>query len=181
MRNTMGRMAAVAGVIAGLAGCNDGSPTTPRMDAQALDQAFAGTARYADIAVALAEGFVQASPCEQLAGSGAMGHHYLNPARMDGRLVLSEPEVLLYIPEGGGMRLVGIEYILPIIQDGRPFFGPGAPTNPGPVPTLFGQSFQGPMAGHNPAMPWHHDLHVWMYRDNPAGYFAQYNPSLSCP
>lgn len=180
MRNVMGRIAAV-GLIAGLAGCNDGSPTAARLDADALQQVHAGTARYADIAVALAEGFVQASPCEQLAGSGAMGHHYLHPARMDGRLVLSEPEVLLYIPDGGRMRLVGVEYILPVFQDGRPFFGPGVPANAGPAPTLFGQTFQGPMAGHNPAMPWHYDLHVWMYRENPSGYFSQFNPSLSCP
>lgn len=175
------RAVAVAALGLGLVGCNDGSPTAAPMDAAALEQAHAATARYADVAVALAEGFIQASPCESLAGQGAMGHHYLNPARMDGRLVVSEPEVLLYIPEGNRLRLVGIEYVIPIFEGGRPFFGPGAPGDPGPVPTLFGQRFNGPMAGHNPAMPWHHDLHVWMYRENPSGYFAQYNPSVSCP
>lgn len=177
----VGRAAVVTVLGLGLLGCSDSSPTTPRMDAVALEEARAATARYSDVAVALAEGFVQASPCESLAGRGAMGHHYLNPARMDGRLAIGEPEVLLYIPDGGRMRLVGIEYVLPIFQDGRPFFGPGAPANPGAAPTMFGQSFNGPMAGHNPAMPWHHDLHVWMWRENPSGYFEQYNSSLSCP
>jgi hypothetical protein len=26
----------------------------------------------------------------------------------------------------------------------------------------------------------HYDLHVWLYRDNPAGVFAQFNPDVSC-
>lgn len=175
------RTAAVAAIALASLSCNDASPTAAPMDAAALEQAFAATSRYSDVAVALAEGFIQASPCESLAGRGAMGHHYVNSARMDGRLVVAEPEVLLYVPEGNRLRLVAIEYVIPIFEGGRPFFGPGAPANPGAVPTLFGQRFDGPMAGHNPAMPWHHDLHVWMYRENPSGYFAQYNPSLSCP
>ena len=48
------------------------------------------------------------------------------------------------------------------------------------APSLFGQSFQGPMAGHVPGMPWHYDLHVWAWSENPAGRFAQWNPTLSC-
>jgi hypothetical protein len=26
----------------------------------------------------------------------------------------------------------------------------------------------------------HYDLHVWLYRDNPNGMFAQFNPNVSC-
>ena len=26
----------------------------------------------------------------------------------------------------------------------------------------------------------HYDLHVWVFRDNPNGMFAQYNPNVSC-
>ena len=26
----------------------------------------------------------------------------------------------------------------------------------------------------------HYDLHVWLYRDNPSGMFAQFNPNVSC-
>jgi hypothetical protein len=48
-------------------------------------------------------------------------------------------------------------------------------------PSIFGQPFDGPMPGHNPAMPVHYDLHVWLSADNPSGLFAQFNPSLSCP
>jgi hypothetical protein len=34
--------------------------------------------------------------------------------------------------------------------------------------------------GH-PEMPIHYDLHVWLYRHNPAGMFAMWNPSVHCP
>jgi hypothetical protein len=50
-----------------------------------------------------------------------------------------------------------------------------------PAPSVLGQTFDGPMAGHNPSMPWHYDLHVWLWAHNPAGLFAQFNPALSCP
>ena len=26
----------------------------------------------------------------------------------------------------------------------------------------------------------HYELHVWLYRDNPNGTFAQFNPNVSC-
>ena len=26
----------------------------------------------------------------------------------------------------------------------------------------------------------HYDRHVWLYRDNPSGMFAQFNPNVSC-
>jgi hypothetical protein len=37
------------------------------------------------------------------------------------------------------------------------------------------------MAGHAPGMPIHYDLHVWVVERNPAGVFAQWNPSVQCP
>ncbi|MCA1639594.1 MAG: hypothetical protein LC768_14895 [Acidobacteria bacterium] len=50
-----------------------------------------------------------------------------------------------------------------------------------PTPSLFGRSFNGPMPGHGPGEPVHYDLHVWAWRNNPNGMFAQFNPKLSCP
>ncbi len=47
-------------------------------------------------------------------------------------------------------------------------------------PTLFGQPFDGPMAGHNPQMPWHYELHVWAWEANPSGLFSSWNPNVSC-
>ena len=50
----------------------------------------------------------------------------------------------------------------------------------GDRPSLFGVTFDGPMPGHNPTMPIHYDLHVWLFADNPSGMFAPFNPTLSC-
>jgi hypothetical protein len=47
-------------------------------------------------------------------------------------------------------------------------------------PSLWGRPFDGPMTGHDPGMPVHYDLHVWLYDSNPAGVFAPWNPSVSC-
>jgi len=37
------------------------------------------------------------------------------------------------------------------------------------------------MLGHNPQMPIHYDLHVWLAKHNPSGLFSQWNPAISCP
>jgi hypothetical protein len=34
---------------------------------------------------------------------------------------------------------------------------------------------------HNGTAPSHYDLHVWTYKRNTKGTFAQYNPRVSCP
>ena len=45
----------------------------------------------------------------------------------------------------------------------------------------------GPMDATNPAhagapmpVPVHYDLHVWLYRENPDGMLAAFNPDVSC-
>jgi len=47
-------------------------------------------------------------------------------------------------------------------------------------PSLFGMPFDGPMPGHVDGMPIHYDLHVWLWKHNPSGLFAPWNPSVSC-
>lgn len=36
------------------------------------------------------------------------------------------------------------------------------------------------MPGHNPVMPIHYDLHVWVAEVNPSGLFPPFNPAVSC-
>ncbi len=49
-------------------------------------------------------------------------------------------------------------------------------------PWLFDEyPLAGPMPGHEDGMPVHYDLHVWLYRSNPAGQLADWNPKVSCP
>lgn len=49
-----------------------------------------------------------------------------------------------------------------------------------PHPSLFGRAFDGPMAGHSPGMPEHHDLHAWIWQGNPNGVIARWNPTVRC-
>lgn len=140
----------------------------------------AATARYQDVSVALQDGFIADPICVSAGPRGAMGIHYLNPGRMDDLLVAEEPEILLYVRENGVPRLVGIEYWKPVLQGGAPYFGSAPPSQPGPNPVMFGRAFEGPMPGHSPTMPWHFDLHVWLFRDNPDGVFSQFNRAVSC-
>jgi hypothetical protein len=173
-----GILIAALGLAAG--GCDQPTPAAPEaLSLSDLDLARRSTTRYLDVSVAVQQGFVADAFCVA-SPAGAMGFHYVNTARIDARLTPGEPEVLLYIHEGARVRLVGIEYMIPVFENGRPYFGLNPPANPGPTPEMFGQAFQGPMPGHNPAMPWHYDLHVWIWEDNPAGTFAQFNPSLTC-
>jgi hypothetical protein len=105
-----------------------------------------------------------------------MGFHYVNPQRaMDPAIDLTAPEILLYASVNGNLKLVGVEY----------FYGVGAPDAPvpnpaPPAPVLFGLPFDGPMLGHEPGMPPHYDLHVWVWQANPSGIFAPFNPNVSC-
>lgn len=49
---------------------------------------------------------------------------------------------------------------------------------------MFGKELPGPMEGHQPLMPvaFHHDdLHVWLWKANPAGLYSSTNPAVRCP
>lgn len=148
-----------------------------------LDQARTATARYANVANAVADGFVPFTGCEQ-DPSGAMGQHWARPDRMvTPRLKPATPAILLYAPSATGLRLVAVEYEANALVDGLPYYGltPPDPSRVMPAPSMFGgQKFNGPMQGHNPIQPWHYDLHVWIWASNPNGVFAQFNPAIHC-
>lgn len=142
-----------------------------------LDGIRSATSVYGkDVPRAEADGFLNLVECVvNEEGPGAMGVHLINLARMqDPAIIANEPEVLLYEPTEDGLRLRGVEYFFAIGAPGTP-----VPATPPPAPTLLGQTFHGPMEGHNPQMPPHYDLHVWF--DNPDGTFADYNKNVSCP
>jgi len=131
------------------------------------------TERFRDVRVARRAGYEPAAEC--VAGpDGGMGIHYAN-ARLaaDPKLSIRKPEILVYEPRGERRRLVAVEYFRPD-ADGRLDTDEDRPY-------LFGRGFDGPMEGHEPGMPVHYDLHAWVWKHNPAGTFAQYNPRVSCP
>jgi len=158
-------------------------PTDPAV-LKALAAARAATARYHDVANALADGYVPASPCEP-----AMGVHYVNfGLAFDFSVNPLTPEMLLYVPTEAGPRLVGVEYAMVawVVTPGgpAPWFDPAPPPFPWffpSPPTIFGQTMDGPMAPHEVGVdPWHYELHVWLWQANPSGIFAEFNPNVSC-
>lgn len=111
----------------------------------------------------------QITPCWESRSLGAMGYHYANPALIDGTVSLLEPEALLYEPgPSGHLRLVGMEYIVPIAV-WKDLHGEDASP-----PTLLGQLF------HEHSFLPIYKLHVWLWRDNPRGMFKDWNPKVSC-
>ena len=133
------------------------------------------TAKYHDVNIAYADGFIRTPECVA-SPDGGMGIHFINPARlMDPAENILEPEILLYVEKGGELKLVGVEY----------FYSIGAPDthvpNPAPpAPVLFDRPFDGPMDAHEPGQPPHYDLHVWVWQANPSGMFAPFNPNVKC-
>lgn len=140
---------------------------------RSLDAARQATVRYHDPAAAIADGYIPTAECFEVSGLGGMGQHWFHPGRFfDAGLDVSEPEVLLYIPSGQGLRLVAVEYVA--IDSDQELAT--ADDHSG----LFGVPFDGPMPGHFTGMPIHSELHAWVWQANPAGVFAPFNRSVSC-
>ena len=98
-------------------------------------------------------------------GAGGMGFHYGNTRLIDGSVRVEEPELLLYEPEQNGrLRLVAVEYIIPYSAHSRS----AAP------PVLFGQQFK----QNDTFQLW--GLHAWVWKENPSGVFASWNPRVTC-
>ncbi len=86
-----------------------------------------------------------------------------------------KPEIVIYEPEAdGSLQLVSVEYLV--------FEAAGI----GKPPEFHGHEFT--YMVDNPTTPLdeahgfeaHYDLHVWLYRHNPRGMFAPWNPAVSC-
>jgi hypothetical protein len=134
-----------------------------------LDKVRLATDRFWDVRVAMAEGFVPATPCVSGPSEGAMGVHFVMPSRLgDGVLKADEPEALIYEPQSNGaLRLVGIEYIaLASSVQGPPNLD-GHLLNFVDEPNRFG-------------LPAFYEMHVWAWQDNPKGSFADWNTSVTC-
>lgn len=121
-------------------------------------------ARFADVAVALKEGYAPI-PCVSGADGGAMGIHYVNGALIEDEVIdLAHPEAVMYEPgPEGKLELIAVEYI----------------TTKGPA-ELGGHLFSFVNAPNRYGLPAFYELHVWAWRQNPTGTFADMNPAVSC-
>lgn len=157
-------------------GTEDSPHSTSRLTSAQREVIRDVTHHFKHPAAAVAAGYLPSQHCTELPGVGGMGYHYVNPVfASDGQIDAARPEILVYVPgEHGRLRLGAVEY-----------FRPDADQDPSTTddrPNLFDQyPFDGPMPGHEPGMPMHYDLHVWLYKHNPSGQLAPWNPRVSCP
>ncbi len=112
---------------------------------------------------------------------GAMGVHFLNPSLIDlsndpnvtDTIDASKPEALVYEPDGAGhFKLVALEYL--ILQKEWD-------ANHTSPPSLFGQTFMSTDANNRFGLPAYYSLHAWIWKFNPSGTFAMWNPNVHCP
>lgn len=153
---------------------------TPQQHEATLDQQNAlvkivreSTERFKDVAVARAEGYALQFGCVSGEDSGAMGLHYVNGTLVNnGVLDATRPQIVIYeaIP-GGGLRLIGADYLL--LADAW------NATHSGP-PELMGQLFHLFDTPNRFGLPAFYTLHVWAWKDNPKGAFVNWHPNVSC-
>jgi hypothetical protein len=140
-----------------------------------IEKVHNATARYIDINVALAQGWVTATPCVSGPDVGAMGVHLVLPSRLSSVVLNAEqPEALIYEPmANGAMRLVGVEFIV--------LESVWASSNPaGSVPALDGNLLNYVAAPNRYGLPAFYELHVWAWEHNPMGSYADWNTQVTC-
>lgn len=158
------------------------------------------TEKYRDVRVALAEGYIRdpfdlcdtADMMGRPASLGAMGVHYFRPdllgitappnPRVNGsgtHTDFRKPSILIYEPQAdGSLTLVAVENL--VFQKSWKASGRSVP------PTFHGVAYDtmqdNPATAIDEAHKFepHYDRHVWVYRTNPNGVFAQFNPNVSC-
>jgi len=183
-------VAAVVAVVAlspALAAGDQGAPAVPGHGAHGagvqreLAQVRAATARFHRVEEAVAAGYqlgwVNGSGTRIVAGcvahptAGAMGYHYFNADLMaDNDVNALEPEVLVYAPDpDGGLDLVAVEWVVRSAQSNPP--GVSA------APSVLGMDMHILVPPPGPAF---YLTHAWIWADNPAGMFADWNPEISC-
>ncbi|HEV2889620.1 MAG TPA: hypothetical protein VGX28_04520 [Frankiaceae bacterium] len=143
-----------------------------------LATARAATAPFHDVQAALDAGYGLFTDADGVAciddAEGGMGVHYVKGANVGDPAVRADaPEALVYEPGADGrMRLVAVEYV--VLAADWANAGNTAP------PSLFGREFELVEAGNRYDLPAFYELHAWLWRDNPNGMFADWNPRVTC-
>ena len=165
-----------------------------------LDEVRALTAKYQDVSAALAEGYIRdpfdlcdtADMMGRPAELGAMGVHYFRPdllgvtappnPRVNGTGIHTDfrrPAILIYEPQAdGAMRLVAVENLV----FAAAWHAAGHEAPPSFQGVAYDRMVDDPETRVDEAHMFepHYDRHVWLYRDNPNGVFAMFNPEVSC-
>ena len=139
-------------------------------DGPDLDDVRIATARFHSVAQADQAGYDPFLPCMD-SDDGGMGQHLVDFGLVDADVDALAPEALVYEVRGDKLKLVGVEYIVPVPAD--PDAAAALREDP---PELFGEDF------HENTGLGVFVLHAWVWRANPAGTFEDWNPDVvACP
>src|SRR5918999_3329897 len=155
-------------------GCGEAPPTSPAearapvlkkavnaasSQPELLDALRRISARFHSERQAAKHGYLSDGHCVS-SPAGGMGVHWVNGSLVDPVFDPLHPESVNFAPGPNGIpKLVAVEYI--VINVGQP------------APTFGGQAFD---VGGTPIPVPHWSLHVWLWKDNPSGLFAPFNP-----
>lgn len=169
----LARSVAAAVAVLALAACAADVPLAPERPAalrvarlseteQAVIALRQATAKYHSLQAAIDDGFTLLHGCEVRPGEGQVGMVYVHFGRvLDGVIDVGSPDALVYEPSASGApQLVAVEFA--VLNSGQP------------APSFLGHTFQ-PEDEFGV-----YGLHVWVWRDNPEGLFAEANPNVSC-
>lgn len=187
-------------LLAGALAALPSSAQVPDPSEPTLDEIRALTEKYQDVSVALAEGYIPdpMNLCEMAADMGrpaelgGMGIHYFRPdmlgifsepgERVNGdgtHTDFRRPSILIYEPRADGtLELVAVENLV--------FRKAWHEAGHADLPTFHGLPYDSmeddPATEADEAHMFepHYDRHVWLYRENPAGVFAPFNPTVTC-
>lgn len=122
---------------------------------------------FTDVNAAIHAGYAaEVADCIVHEHHGAMGYHHINRSYIERDISPARPQFLLYerLPDGA-YRLNAAEYFIPY----RLWPRDSAP------PVFMGQA----MKPEDTFNYWY--LHVWAWRENPQGMFADFHPDVTCP
>ncbi len=129
------------------------------------------TARFNSIQQAKKAGYEPFYVCTEQPGVGTMGQHYVKFSLVgDPAIDPLNPEALVYEPQAnGGYKLVALEWVQ---------VGPEVAT----APRVLGQPMLHVPSGNRYGIEpdGFYERHYWLYKSNPAGAFADWNPTVSC-
>ena len=170
------RLATAAAVLAAALGA--GAAPASASASGGLAAARAGTAPLHSNAAAQSAGYGLLVDAAGIAcidnPAGGMGIHYVNGALVgDDKVNAATPELVVYEPtQNGRLRLVAAEYVV---------FQAAWDAKHDSAPELFGHEFELVEAGNRYGLPPFYELHAWLWKHNPAGFFDDWNPRVSCP
>lgn len=154
------KVAGISGaVVVGGVGAATANGDGSKAENSKINQLRRATAKYHNVNRAVADGYVEDPHCVADPELGGMGYHYIDSDRINESVNETNPEALVYEKRGGKRHLVAVEFL----------------ANGAEPPTLFGHEFHPFQA---PIADW--ELHVWAWKDNPSGLFADFNPRVEC-